>query len=163
MFVRHALGTPPPWILNWGELESSGQRLVSSFGKTKGIAFLSPAKKKKKILGGAGILVERSLCSGCEKTKVCTLLRGASEVMTKQLYSEKKMLSTLGNIVFTDNIFANSMSSFELANAKKTLKTLILRGPYPKLWRHIPILPSTSVTMKLCNLETLGLCSCVTV
>ena len=31
-----------------------------------------------------------------------------------------------------------------------------LRRPYPKLWRQLPILQSTSVTMKLRNSEALG-------
>ena len=41
-FVRNA-----PWILKRGELESSGQRLISSFGKAKGIAFFFFFEKKK--------------------------------------------------------------------------------------------------------------------
>ena len=36
---RNAQGTPPPWILKRGGLESCGQRLISSIGKTKIIAF----------------------------------------------------------------------------------------------------------------------------
>ena len=37
----------PPWILKQAGLESSGQRLISSIGKTKRIAFLFFRKKKK--------------------------------------------------------------------------------------------------------------------
>ena len=39
MLLRHAQ-TTPPWILKWGGLESSGQRLISSNGKTKRIVFI---------------------------------------------------------------------------------------------------------------------------
>ena len=35
----------PPWILKWGGLESSGQRLISSIGKTKRIGFFSAKTK----------------------------------------------------------------------------------------------------------------------
>ena len=38
----------PPWILKRGGLESSGQKLISSFGKTKRIAFLYFFFGKKK-------------------------------------------------------------------------------------------------------------------
>ena len=41
----YCAGDPPPWILKWAGLESSGQRLISSIGKTKRIAFFfSPNK-----------------------------------------------------------------------------------------------------------------------
>ena len=43
--VTLTLFPPPPWILKRGELESSGQRLISSFGKTKGMAFIFFKKK----------------------------------------------------------------------------------------------------------------------
>ena len=36
---------PPPWILKQAGLESSGQRLISSIGKTKRIAFFFRPKK----------------------------------------------------------------------------------------------------------------------
>ena len=36
----------PPWILKWAGLESSGQRLISSTGKIKKIAFFFWQKKK---------------------------------------------------------------------------------------------------------------------
>jgi hypothetical protein len=36
----------PPWILKWGELESSGQRLISSIGKTKGKRHFFQQEKK---------------------------------------------------------------------------------------------------------------------
>ena len=39
----------PPWILKWGGVESSGQRLISSIDKTKIIAFFSFQQKTKKI------------------------------------------------------------------------------------------------------------------
>ena len=35
---------PPPWILRWGGRDSSGQRLISSNGKTKKIAFFLRGK-----------------------------------------------------------------------------------------------------------------------
>ena len=40
-------GDPPPWILKRARLESSGQRLISSIGKTKRIAFFFFLRKKK--------------------------------------------------------------------------------------------------------------------
>ena len=43
--VRNTQRTPPPCILKRGELESSGQRLISSIGKTKRIAYFLLAKK----------------------------------------------------------------------------------------------------------------------
>ena len=46
-FVRNAQGTP--WILKRGWLESSGQILISSIGKTKIIAFFSYFFWAKKI------------------------------------------------------------------------------------------------------------------
>ena len=42
--VRLSRSWDPPWILKWGELESSGQRLISSIGKTKILAFFSAEK-----------------------------------------------------------------------------------------------------------------------
>ena len=44
--VRLSRSDHPPWILKRGGLESSGQRLISSIGKTKGIAFFFFGKKK---------------------------------------------------------------------------------------------------------------------
>ena len=38
----------PPWIMKRGGLESSGQRLISSIGKTNRIEFFSVGKKKLK-------------------------------------------------------------------------------------------------------------------
>ena len=35
-----------PWILKWGGLESSGQRLISSFGKNKRKTIIFSFKKK---------------------------------------------------------------------------------------------------------------------
>ena len=46
--LRHAQGTPP-WILKRGGLESSGRKLISSFGKTKRIAFFFFFRRKKNI------------------------------------------------------------------------------------------------------------------
>ena len=52
IFVRACITLrPPPWILKWGGLESSGQRLIASIGKTKRIAFFSAKKNKLKKHG----------------------------------------------------------------------------------------------------------------
>ena len=44
--IHNAQGTPPPWILKRGGLESSGQRLMASNGKTNRIAFFLFLAKK---------------------------------------------------------------------------------------------------------------------
>ena len=51
MYVCHTRRSGyTPWILKWVGLESSGQRLISSIGKTKRIAFcLGKKKYLKKI------------------------------------------------------------------------------------------------------------------
>ena len=59
MLVNYWQKRPLAWILKGGGLESSGQRLNSSIGKTKGIAFFLHFFKGKKKSPLEAILKEQ--------------------------------------------------------------------------------------------------------